>query len=89
MNGRLPLFLLAVTLLVTATLFGLSRRQANQDVAALKEVLGRQLCRQVAQAEEFKPTKDFPRSLIEKSIRNLQESRRDLGLKPCPRKKEE
>lgn len=54
----------------------------------LRRITGDQVCRQVSQAEAFKPTKDIPRSLIDDSIRSLQQERAELGLSPCPRKKE-
>lgn len=86
MNGRWPVLILAVVLLVAALVFGLSRRESNSDIDALKRVLGERLCRDVAEADRFQPTKQFPKALIERTIQNLQQERADLGLEPCPRK---
>lgn len=56
---------------------------SDHRVDALTKVQGRSLCRQHLTTSNFKPTKDIPKSVIDKALADIQQSRRELGLKPC------
>lgn len=81
-SGKRPLVGYLILVVAIAAAFAWSEMRYR----TLVQITGEGLCRQVAQSDAFKPTKDIPRSLIESSIANYQSERHDLGLSPCPRK---